>query len=220
MPNYKIYVTTDASDTCSGTVLSFGPSWEAAHPVAFDSSTFKDTELNYPVHKKELLAVIRALKKWWSDLIGSPFFVFTDHKTLENFDNQRDLSRRQARWMEFLSQYDAQFVYVRGDRNSMADALSRRPTDFCSADAKQGASRPYPASLADEMEILAHIFDPVDRDLLCAIAALSDTVPDVQIPSFTLSITADKDFLRMLREGYDSDPGQNLLSQLRMALTT
>jgi hypothetical protein len=136
MPDYEIYVTTDASDTCSGAVLSFGPSWEAARPVAFNSSTFKGAELNYPVHEKELLAMIRALKKWRSDLIGSPFFVFTDHKPLENFDNQRDLSHRQARWMEFLSQYDAQFVYVRGDRNSVADALSRCPTSVCSADAE------------------------------------------------------------------------------------
>jgi hypothetical protein len=150
--------------------------------------------------------VIRPLKKWRSDLIGSPFFVFTDHKTLENFDNQRDLSRRQARWMEFLSQYDSQFVYVRGDRNSVADALSRRPTDFCSADAELTASRPYPVSLADEDDILAHIFDPVDRNVLCAISALTDAAPDVRIPSLTLSIAADKDFLRMLREGYDSDP--------------
>jgi hypothetical protein len=57
MPENKIYVTTDASDTCSGAVLSFGPSWETSCPVAFDSSTFKDAELNYPVHEKELLAV-------------------------------------------------------------------------------------------------------------------------------------------------------------------
>ena len=124
MPGFKIYVTTDASDTCSGALLSFGSTWESARPVAFNSSTFKDAELNYPVHEKELLAVIQALKKWRTDLVGSPFFVFTDHKTLENFGTQKELSRRQARWMEFLSQYDAHFVYVRGERNSVADALS------------------------------------------------------------------------------------------------
>src|SRR6202522_3846523 len=205
MPEYKIYVTTDASDTCSGAVLSFGPSWKTARPVTFDSSTFKDTELNYPVHEKELLAMIRALKKWRSDLIGSPFYVFTDHKTLENFDTQKDLSRRQARWMEFLSQYDTQFVYVRGDRNSVADALSRHPADFCSADAEKNASRSYPASLADE-DMLCYIFDPGHRNLLCAVAALSDIASDIQTPSFTLSISADKDFLHMLRSGYDTDP--------------
>ena len=61
--------------------------------------TFKGAELNYPVHEKELLAVIRALKKWRVDLLGSPFLIYTDHKMLENFHSQKDLSRRQARWM-------------------------------------------------------------------------------------------------------------------------
>jgi len=96
MPDYKIYVTTDASDKCSGAVLSFGPSWEAARPVAFDSMTFKNAELNYPVHEKELLAIIRALKKWRVDLLGSLFFIYTDNKTLENFNVQKDLSCCQA----------------------------------------------------------------------------------------------------------------------------
>jgi len=92
MPEHKIFVTTDTSDKFSGTVLSFGPSWETACPVAFNSMTFKNTELNYPVHEKELLAIICALKKWCVDLLGSPFFIYTDHKTLENFNVQKDLS--------------------------------------------------------------------------------------------------------------------------------
>ena len=96
----NIYQTTDASDTVSSAVLSFGPSWEKARPVAFDSMTFKGPELNYPVHEKELLAIIRALCKWKMDLVGSKFYVYTDHKTLLNFNTQKDLSRRQARWME------------------------------------------------------------------------------------------------------------------------
>jgi len=75
LPKYKIFVTTDASDKRSGAVLSFGTTWETACPVAFDSMTFKGAELNYPVHEKELLAVIRALKKWQVDLLGSPFFI-------------------------------------------------------------------------------------------------------------------------------------------------
>jgi len=59
----KIYITTDASDRCLGAVLSFGDDWETARPVAFKSMTFKDVELNYPVHEKELLAIIHALQK-------------------------------------------------------------------------------------------------------------------------------------------------------------
>ena len=127
LSTHKIFVTTDASDYCSGAVLSFGETWESAKPVAFDSMTFKAAELNYPVHEKEMLAIIRALKKWRSDLVGVPFLIYTDHKTLENFHQQRDLSRRQARWMEFMSQYDGRIVYVKGGENTVADALSRFP---------------------------------------------------------------------------------------------
>ena len=86
--------------------------------------TFKGAKLNYPVHEKELLAIIRALKKWQIDLLGSPFFVYMDHKTLENFNTQKDLSCSQARWMELMSQYDAKIIYIKGEENSVVDALS------------------------------------------------------------------------------------------------
>ena len=58
MPTHKIFVTTDASDTGSGAVLSFGPTYETARPVAYESHSFKGAELNYPVHEKELLAIV------------------------------------------------------------------------------------------------------------------------------------------------------------------
>jgi len=61
LPEYKIFVTTDASDVASGAVLSFGKTWETAHPVAYESCSFKGAELNYPVHEKEMLSVIKAL---------------------------------------------------------------------------------------------------------------------------------------------------------------
>ena len=82
----KIFITMDTSDFHSRAVLSFGETWKTAHPVAFDSMTFKGVELNCPVHEKEMLAIIQALHKWQADLVGSSFTIFTDHKTLKNFD--------------------------------------------------------------------------------------------------------------------------------------
>ncbi|KAJ8462837.1 hypothetical protein ONZ51_g10648 [Trametes cubensis] len=96
MGENKIFVSTDASDFCTGAVLMYGPSPETARPVAFESAQLKAAELNYPVHEKELLAIVRALKKWRIDLLGVPFTIFTDHRTLENFTTQKHLSRRQA----------------------------------------------------------------------------------------------------------------------------
>ena len=84
----KTFVTCDASDWRTGGVLSFGPTWETAWPVVFNSMQLKGAEENYPVHEKELLAIMRALKKWHSDLLGSEIVVYTDHHTLENFNTQ------------------------------------------------------------------------------------------------------------------------------------
>ena len=47
----------DASNTGSGAVLAFGPSYEAAQPVTYDSCTFKGAA-NYLVHEDKLLAII------------------------------------------------------------------------------------------------------------------------------------------------------------------
>ena len=127
MPEYKIFVTTDASDLGLGAVLSFGPSYELARPVAYNSKSFKGAKLNYPVHEKEQLAIICALAKWRTDLLGHKFEIWTDHRTLEHLNTQRDLSRRQAWWLKFLSQYDATIHYIPGDKNNAADALSRLP---------------------------------------------------------------------------------------------
>ena len=128
MPDHKIFVTTDASDYGSGAVLLFGPTHDTARPVAYDSCTFKGAELNYLIHEKEMLVIVRALKKFRTDLLGHQFEVWTDHKTLEHFHSQKDLSRRQVRWLEFLSQYDATVHYLPGEKNTVADALSRLPT--------------------------------------------------------------------------------------------
>jgi hypothetical protein len=75
----KIFITCDASDHCTGAVLSFGKTWETAQPVAYDSMALKAAQLNYPVHEKELLTIIWALKKWHCDLLSSPIYIYTDH---------------------------------------------------------------------------------------------------------------------------------------------
>ena len=127
MPENKIFVTTDTSEKATGAILSFGPTWETARPVAFDSMTLKGAELNYPVHEKELLAILWALRQWKVDLLGSEFLVYTDHQTLLNFNTQMNLSCRQARWIEELSIYDCKFMYMKGELNTAVDALSRYP---------------------------------------------------------------------------------------------
>lgn len=124
MPENKIFVTTNASNYGSGVVLAFGPTYEQVQPIAYDSHSFKGVELNYPVHEKEQLAIIHALAKWRTDLLGYKFEVWSDHYTLQHLHTQCDLSHRQARWLEFTSQYDYSIHYLPGEKNVVADALS------------------------------------------------------------------------------------------------
>ena len=204
LPKYKIFVTTDASNQRSGAVLSFGKTWSSARPMAFDSMMFKGAELNYPVHEKELLAIIHALKKWCVDLLGSLFFIYTDHKTLENFNTQKKLSRRQARWMELMSQYDASIVYIKGEENSMVDALSRLPCEDAHDEAIRHAWHPY-SYCEDDNNHIAVVWSNDDNSALTAATSLSSG-PDICSINTTLSITVDKQLLQQIKEGYIADP--------------
>ena len=129
MGENRIFVTCDASNRRTGACLSFGKDWQSARPVAWDSMQLSSAQQNYATHELELLAIVRALKKFRSELLGTHFTICTDHRTLESFLHQRELSRRQARWQEFLADYTFDIRYIRGTENTVADALSRRPDD-------------------------------------------------------------------------------------------
>jgi hypothetical protein len=58
-------------------------------------------ELNYDIHDKEMLAIIRALEEWRAELEGLQtellFLIYSDHRALEYFMTTKKLSARQAR---------------------------------------------------------------------------------------------------------------------------
>jgi hypothetical protein len=95
-PDQHIYLTTDASDRRTGAVLTFGKTWETSGPIAFESYQLNAAEKKYPMHEKELLAIIKALQKWCSSLLNVHFDIMTDHQTLEYFQSQKEMSRCQS----------------------------------------------------------------------------------------------------------------------------
>ncbi|KAJ8506975.1 hypothetical protein ONZ45_g10598 [Pleurotus djamor] len=121
-------IETDASDYALGAIFSIYTDDGEIHPVAFHSRTFANAELNYDVHDKELLAIHEAFKVWsrYLDGSGSPIDVFTDHKNLEYFTTTKILTRRQARWSEFLSQFNFTIHYRPGRLGAKPDTLTRR----------------------------------------------------------------------------------------------
>ena len=57
-------VEADASNYATGGVLSIKCSDEMWRPVVFISKSLSNTERNYKIHDKEMLAVIRYLEVW------------------------------------------------------------------------------------------------------------------------------------------------------------
>jgi hypothetical protein len=72
-----------------------GPMWQKCHPAGFMSKKFTTAQQNYAVHELETLAILEALLKWEDKLIGYHIHVITDHKALEFFKTQINLSPHQ-----------------------------------------------------------------------------------------------------------------------------
>ena len=107
---------TDSSDYVNGGVLSQYDDDGLLHPVAYYSKNLNPAECNYQIYDKELLAIIRCLEHWRPELecTDIPVRIFTDHKGLMYFAEGRDLSRRQARYLDILSEFNIKIVYRPG----------------------------------------------------------------------------------------------------------
>lgn len=128
-------VETDASGGVLAAVMSQrqedDDDW---HPVAFWSKTMNGPELNYAIHDKELMAIVKSLEAWRSELEGlqraTPFEVITDHRALEYFMTKRLLNSRQANWADLLSRYHFVITYRPGADNTIADSLTRKAQEL------------------------------------------------------------------------------------------
>ncbi|CAN6679116.1 unnamed protein product [Malus baccata var. baccata] len=102
-------IMCDASDYAIGAVLGQRRD-KLLHVIYYASRTLNDAQLNYGTTEKELLAVVFALDKFRSYLIGSKVIVYTDHSALKYLLSKKDAKPRLIRW---------------GSENVVADHLSR-----------------------------------------------------------------------------------------------
>ena len=129
-PDRPTYLEADCSGFAVGGVLSQEDSQKRRYAVAFFSQRLNSAECNYPIHDKELLAIIKCLKAWRGELRSCErFTILSDHHSLKFFMTKRELSERQARWSTLLSEYNFDLVYRPGREAVAPDALSRREQD-------------------------------------------------------------------------------------------
>lgn len=125
-PTAKLALSTDASSTGIGATLDQLEDgiWK---PLGHYSRKLSSSERNYSTYDRELLAVFAGIKHFQDLLDGRHFIIKTDHKPLiyafqQNLDKA---SERQRRQLDYISQFTTDIVYVKGNENIVADALSR-----------------------------------------------------------------------------------------------
>ena len=141
-PERPYIITTDASGFAISGVLSQDQPDGSRRPVAYMSRKMFPAERRYATHDKELLAIVKAVEHWRCYLEDSPhpILLLSDHRSLQHLNTQRNLSNRQARWIEKLSDFEFRIEYLKGKLNGVADGLSRRADYEAEAEAERAAA--------------------------------------------------------------------------------
>jgi hypothetical protein len=126
-PTKQYILDTDASQFAMGATLSQDYK-DGRHPVAYFSKSLSPAERNYDIYDRELLAIIKAIEAFRYLLLGAQqqFIIRSDHENLKYFKSPQKIKPRQARWHEFLQDYNFQLIHFPGKSNTIADLLSRR----------------------------------------------------------------------------------------------
>ena len=118
-------VQADASQRGLGTCLL-----QEGQPIAFASKSLTDTETRYANIERKLLAIVFACQHFNTYVLGRPFTVESDHKSLEMI-HQKSLASASPRLQHMLlqlQQYDVTIRYRPGKEMLLRDALSRCPS--------------------------------------------------------------------------------------------
>ncbi len=128
---------TDSFDYVNDEVLSQYDDEEVLHSIAFYSKNMSSAECNYEIYDKKLLIIIRAFEHWRFELKLTDLSIkmFIDHQALISLMKDKELSRRQMRWVQKLANFNFKIMYRSGKQNIKIDALTRR-ADFVSRDSE------------------------------------------------------------------------------------
>jgi hypothetical protein len=94
-------IMCDASDYVARAVLGQTKD-RKHHAIAYASKTLTGPQLNYATTEKELLAVVFAIYKFRSYLVGAKVIVYTDHAALKYLLTKKDVKPRLIRWILLL----------------------------------------------------------------------------------------------------------------------
>ena len=119
-------LTTDASNTSIGGVLSQLDEFGNDRPISFFSRKMLKTELNYDILNKESLALLYGLNINRTYIYGNEVHLISDNQPLVYLLKGKNTSQRVARWRAAMAEYNIISIeHKSGACNKIADALSR-----------------------------------------------------------------------------------------------
>ena len=125
-----IELYTDASGYCMGGCLTQVQQLNGdciRRVIGYVSKCFNSAERNYSTLERELAAIRYCVKAFKSFLYGMKFVIRTDHQPLVYLNRMKSIDSRIARTIEDLSDFDYEIQYTPGNRNEIADLMSRFP---------------------------------------------------------------------------------------------
>jgi len=98
--------------------------------IEYASRTLNRAERSYCATRRELLAMIFALKHFRSYFLGNHFVCRVDHMALKYYQATPEPLGQQARFLDFLAEFDFELQFRPGREYTNCDSLSRvRPSD-------------------------------------------------------------------------------------------
>ena len=130
----RMFLETDSSDRGLGAVLSQRLEAGRIGVLSLISRTLKGPEIRYSTSEKEMLAIVWALQKLRTFLVGREFTIITDHKSLVFLSQCHLKNSRMLRWAVWLQEFTFDVQYREGSKNVVPDWLSRNPCGYDASD--------------------------------------------------------------------------------------
>ena len=120
-PDYSgtpFVIYTDASQRQLGAVIT-----QNGRVLAYFSRKLSTAQQKYSITELELLSIVECLKEFKGMLWGQKLQVYTDHKNLVH-DALGLTSDHVYHWRLILKEYGPEIIYIKGEDNIVADAMS------------------------------------------------------------------------------------------------